>query len=121
MITRDTYNFPHRLACVCLLRQPLRLQPSCEVPRVAEEKRPSVQVGLDQSKQVGLHRMRRILNGHVWIEWHDLEFVCTPDVVHVYSSKPLAVGDKNKVFRWKFVRGKSEVPHGRHELQGTRT
>ena len=99
MITHDTYDFPHRLARTCLLRQPLHLQPPREVPRVAEEERPSIQVGFDQSKQVRFHGMRRILNGHVWIEWQDLEFVCTPDVVHVYPSKPLMVGDKNEVFR----------------------
>ena len=110
-ITHDTYGFPHRLPRVCLLRQPLRLQPSREVPSVAEEKRPSIQMRLDQRKQVRFHRMRRILNGNIRVKWHDLELGCVPDVVQGYSSIPLAVGDKNEVLRWWFIWGKSEAGH----------
>ena len=117
-IMHSTYHFPHCLARVFLLCQPLHLQPPRKVPGIAEEERPSIQVRLDQRKQVCFDWMRRVLNGNIWVEWHDLELVRIEDVVRGYSTKPLAVGDKNEVFRCQFIWGKSEVPHGRHAFQG---
>jgi len=87
------------------------------VPSVAEEKRASIQVRLDQRKQVRFHGMRRVLNRRVRIEWHDFELICMHDVVCADSTEPLAVGDKNEVFRCQFIQDKSEVPRGRHAFQ----
>jgi len=116
-INHDTYRFPQRLARVRLLLQPLHLQPPRKVPGVAEEKRPSIQMRLDQRKQVRFHRMRRVLNRHVRIERHDLKLVCVEDIVRAYSSKPLAVGDKDEVFRCQLIWGKSEAPHRQHAFR----
>lgn len=114
----DTYRFPQCLSSVCLLLQPLHLQPPRKVPGVAEEKRPSIQVRLDQRKQVCFHRVRRVLNGHIRVEWHDFELVRVEDIIAAYSAEPLAVRDKDEVFRYQLIWGKSEAPHGEHAFWG---
>ena len=75
---------------------------------------------LDQRKEVRFHWVRGVLNRHIRIERHDLELGCVEDVVCAYSTKPLTVGNKNEVFRYQFIWGKSEVsvPHGKHAFQG---